>query len=504
VLATLALAGTAAAWYHVLSRYLIRSRPAAYVGGLLAGFAPGMVAHANGQPNITAQFLVPFLVLVTLRLHRRPVRNGLLLGLLVCAQALINEEVLLLTALGLGVLVAVLAVADPGQRRHARRMLGGLGVAVLLAGTVLAYPLYRQFFGAYNYRGLPFPPSAYATDALAFLTYARESVGGNPGVSTISPSPNEDNAAFGWALLALASVAVLLLWRRPLVRALGITAAVFGALALGPRIEVAGHVLPVPGPYRLVGHVPPVDLAIPGRFALVLAPIVAVLVALGVQYAADRVHTVPDRPGRWRAVLAILVCAAVLPSLPTPLPATDRAPVPAFIAHGDWRAYVPAGRTIVTVPLPAYRNPSPMYWQAMTGQDFPLPRGYFLGPASGTDRQAIFGAPPRPTATKLYAISVLPRLTKGGVFADTPIGGSVTRPAVDQATLDAIAAITDTDRANARADLAYWRAAIVLLPFGQPNEELLWKATNELLGVRPVAIGGVWVWDVRQLVPLGS
>ena len=76
VLATLALAGTAAAWYRVLSRYLIPSRPAAYLGGLLAGFAPGMVAHANGQPNITAQFLVPFLVLVTLRLHRRPVRNG--------------------------------------------------------------------------------------------------------------------------------------------------------------------------------------------------------------------------------------------------------------------------------------------------------------------------------------------------------------------------------------------------------------------------------------------
>jgi hypothetical protein len=44
----------------------------------------------------------------------------------------------------------------------------------------------------------------------------------------------------------------------------------------------------------------------------------------------------------------------------------------------------------------------------------------------------------------------------------------------------------------------------VVLPFGQPNEELLWKATSELLGARPVAVGGVWLWDVRQLVPLGS
>ena len=62
-----------------------------------------MVSHANGHPNFVAQFLVPVIVDRVLRLAegRRPVRDGVVLGLLAAWQVLIGEEVLLLTAVGL-------------------------------------------------------------------------------------------------------------------------------------------------------------------------------------------------------------------------------------------------------------------------------------------------------------------------------------------------------------------------------------------------------------------
>src|SRR3954453_13806926 len=76
------LAGTATAWYWVLSRHLVRSRGAAWVGGLWCGFAPTMVSHANGHVNFVNAWLIPFIVLQVIRLREpgRAVRGGLTLG----------------------------------------------------------------------------------------------------------------------------------------------------------------------------------------------------------------------------------------------------------------------------------------------------------------------------------------------------------------------------------------------------------------------------------------
>jgi len=180
--------------------------------------------------------------------------------------------------------------------------------------------------------------------------------------------------------------------------------------------------------------------------------------------------------------------------LPTPVPSRDRSPVPAFIATGQWRSYVPAGRTLVPLPLPAYKSPESTFWQAVSGLDFAMPRGYFLGPSGPDDHQALFGAPPRPTATKLFAVSVLPGEPTPYVGGDSPLGGVVyTAPNY------AAAQVTDADRRAALADLKYWRAAVVVLaPEG--NEELLWRTTSQLVGFQPKFVGGVWLWDVRGLV----
>ncbi len=121
VLLVIGLAGTAFGWYWVFSRHLVDNRLVAFAAGALCGFAPGLISHAQGHVNWTAQFVVPWLVVAVLRLSRpgHAIRRGIWLGLLVTYQAFVNEEVLLYTALGLFVFVALLHPVQPARRPRA-------------------------------------------------------------------------------------------------------------------------------------------------------------------------------------------------------------------------------------------------------------------------------------------------------------------------------------------------------------------------------------------------
>src|SRR6185312_1650250 len=82
---TLGMIATATAWYFLLSRVLIGARGPAWLGAGFCAFAPAMVSHANGHPNIVSQFVVPLIIWRTLRLADpgRWLRNGLLLALVI-------------------------------------------------------------------------------------------------------------------------------------------------------------------------------------------------------------------------------------------------------------------------------------------------------------------------------------------------------------------------------------------------------------------------------------
>ena len=101
-----------------------------------------MVSHANGHPNIVSQFVVPLIIWRTLRLGEpgRWLRNGVLLALVIVWQAFLNLEILLMTAIGLGVIVGVLALGRPDLRPRARSFLAGLAVAAGVAGSCSRTP----------------------------------------------------------------------------------------------------------------------------------------------------------------------------------------------------------------------------------------------------------------------------------------------------------------------------------------------------------------------------
>jgi hypothetical protein len=469
VMVTFSLAGTAAAWYWLFSRHVFGSRLAAFVAGGFCGFAPGMVSQANGHPNIATQVLLPLILWWGIRLREpgRTVRNGVVLGLLCVYQVFINEEILFVAAVAAALFVGVWALHHRAEAREALpRFVRGLGVTVAVASVLLAYPLYVQFFGPQAYHGLPRVIDYYGTDLRAFTEFSRESFAGYPGpAKAVSQNPSEENAFFGWPLLVLCGLLAVRFRRNVVARAAVVTGVVMALLSLGPQLVYRQNPVGVPGPYWPLNHLPLFDSVVTGRLVLVVIPVIALLLGLWV----DQVM----RSGAGRLVGLGLVVAALLPVAPTPLPVVFRTPTPVFFTSGEWRSYVPAGRSVVTVPLTSLEKAMDgMQWADDVHIGFAQAGGYFLGPDPGTPQlRARFGPPPRPTAE---------------LWRTVALTGEV--PAVGA-----------RERADALADLRYWQAAIVVLG-DRPHQDRLAVVTTQLVGFPPQRIGGLLIWDVRPLV----
>nr|WP_308129398.1 hypothetical protein [Actinoplanes polyasparticus] len=476
---TLALALTGISWYFVLSRVFVSSRLAAWVGALFCTFAPSMVSHAGGHPNIVSQFLVPLIIWRTLRLRQpgRAVRNGLIMAALLIWQAFINLEVLFMTAVGLGVFCLVMAVSRRKTHRgETRRFLRGLAVAGTVTLAVLAYPLSVQFFGPQSYHGLPEFVRNFGADLGSFTAYSSHSVAGNAVVAErLAQNPAEENAFFGWGLVIL--FVGLLVWMRrsAAVLALGGIAVLFAAMSLGPRIFLNGINTGIPGIWAVLHSVPVLNSAVPTRWAMAIAPVVGILLALGVQRAIDLTRAQPAARGPVRVAMITAVAMALVPLVPVQLATTPMAPVPEFVTSGAWKQFVDDNHTVVALPLPDSSYPDPLRWTAMTGQDMRIAGAYALlpnqNPLNPTDRTALFSPPWRPTS---------------GLMASIRQGNPIPE-------------INDTRREMTLADLRYWKAGAVVLTPQVRDIEML-RAMTGLLGFQPTWTGGAWVWDVRHLV----
>jgi hypothetical protein len=450
-LIVLAVSGTAAAWFWVLSRRVVDSRPAAWVGGLVGGFAPSVVGHATFHPNLAAQFLVPVIAwrVIGLAASRRYLYDGLILAALIVWQVFINEETLFVTALALAVFLPLWR----GVRWRA--LLPGLAVAGGAALVVLAYPLWWQFFGTGAYRGGERQMTTFHTDLLGVTSFSRTSVAVR--WSEFPPAPGfsaEQHAQLGWPIVVAALAFVIWQWHNRLIRSLAVTGAVFLVLSFGTELTVRGRAIGIAGPYALLSHLPLFDTLLPARLGEVLTWCLAPIAAL----AAGRCR-LPSR------VLTIGVFAALLvPAAPTPAPVLDRPAVPAFVRNGAWRSYVDADHSVLVVPLADFDHWTALSYSSATGLDLRLSHGYFLGPDGGvTGRHAVVGPPAR----------ALDRL------------------------LGAPRPVTAADRAEARADLAYWHTAIIL---AAPDPAYAAQRTllTDLFGPGRFT-GGVWLWDVRQV-----
>jgi hypothetical protein len=432
------------------------------VGGLFAGFAPGMISHVNGHPDLVGQFLIPFIIWRAISL--RTVRDGVVLGLLVTWQAFLNEELLFQTGLAVVIFVAVYAVFRPSEvRARVRPFLAGLWPALLTAGALLAYPLWFQFSGPQSYRGLPETVLGYGTDLRAFTAFAESSLVRHGASHSSYGAPPEENTFFGAPLLIAVGLIVVWLWRHVAVRALAVVALVFAVLSLGRTVVAGGHTVLPDGPMSVLDHLPLFDSVVPTRFGLALIPVVAVLLAFSVRAAAAACDV------RVRYGWAVVLVAALLPIAPTPVLAGPAAPVPGFFTSGQWAQYVHDGQSVLSGdPSGGSAAFTAMRWDNATGQGYRMVGGYFLVPDE--HGRGAYGALRRPTTALLTNI-----VRYGG-----------TRQ------------ITAAQRAAFRADLRYWHTAIVVLSPYAPHYDDLRNALNQLTGEPAGQVQGVLLWDVGK------
>ncbi|GHD85610.1 dolichyl-phosphate beta-glucosyltransferase [Streptomyces naganishii] len=466
---TLGLAATAAAWYWLIVKRVVRHRGAALVGASLAAFAPPMVSHANAHPNFVVLFMIPLIVDRALRLCEgtRVRRDGIVLGLMAAYQIFLGEEPLLLASMGMALFAAAYALARRDVAKAAWRPLAkGMAIAGAVCLPVVAYPLYWQFAGPQSYHSVLHGDNA-GNSPLALLAFAERSLfAGDAGrANALSLNPTEQNAFYGWPLALLALAIAVRLWERPLVRALAVTAAGAALLSLGPKFRLPLTDTVYPGPWALLADKPLFESVIEGRVAMICAPALGMLLAL----ALERLASARAVTTLYGGLLAVAL--ALLPVIPAPLKAVDRVPVPRFFTEGMWKPYVHEGESLVPVPLPDPGAAEALHWQTAAHLGFRLPGGYFNGPY-GPDRAGIYGAAPRYTSDMLR---------------DVRYTGSA--PVIDAGW-----------RARARQDFAYWHAgALVLVP--QDNDDRLRKVVTELVGREGKWTGGVWVWDLHERDP---
>ncbi|RZK96094.1 MAG: glycosyl transferase [Rhodococcus sp. (in: high G+C Gram-positive bacteria)] len=463
---TLGLSGTAIAWYWVFSRHVVSSRFAAVVGGGLCGFAPALISHTNGHPNFVALFLLPFIALAVIRLGSgvRPVRDGVVLGLLIAYQIFLGEEPLLIYALAFAVFGCAFAASRPRAAfAAAKRSIKGFAVAGAVALAIAAVPLWWQFFGPDSYRAIEHGP--VGNDTEAFTSFPTSSLAGEPGSAEFSMNATEENAYFGWPLLILLGLSALWLWRMPLARAAAATVALMGVLSLGTSLTIGGWDTGIPLPWKLISHLPLLESVLESRFAMGCLPAAALLLALG----TDRALASAREGQRTTTLLWVgWLAVALLPLAPTPLAVVQRDIAPNFFTDGTWREYVTDG-SVVTVPLPSPENARMLRWQTEQDLAFPIAGGYFVGPA-GSEQRGKYGPDDRPTALLL---------------ASAQSSGQV--PVIDDAT-----------KAQALADLKFWNADVLVLPHTQ-NDRALRETVRQLVGSPARSVDGVWVWDVRAL-----
>ena len=128
-------------------------------------------------------------------------------------------------------------------------------------------------------------------------------------------------------------------WRIP--RLWGAFALVFGALALGPFLHIAGVNTHVPGPWAFLRYVPVIGMArTPGRFSIVLALVVAILFAAALSWLGRR------WPERRRVIVTAIGLLLIVELLPAPRPLYSAA-VPAIYHH-----IAPAPEDVRVLELP--------------------------------------------------------------------------------------------------------------------------------------------------------
>ena len=435
------------------------------------GFAPSMLTHSLAHPDLASHWLIPVIVDRFLRLRTRElvVRNGVVLGLLITAQLFTGEELLFLTAIGLGLFsVAYMAMHPSDVRRDGLTFLKSSAIAIGVAGVLVAYPLRFQFTGNQSFTGIPFNIDWYSADLKTYLLIPNLALWGDPAVLNPLAAGNTEQASFfgvGLVVLILATMAWCL--RSRVVRAAIPPVFLLVVMSMGPTPKYGGKALPPPlgphGIWQVIGKWPLFSSGLPIRMAMAVSWFVGILLAIGIERAMTH------RSYFLRGAAGVAVVVALVPLTPRVYATNQRPAVPEFFTDGAWKTCVtPDHPTIVTVPPSDAGDRTAMRWQTAAGTGYDIPMGAVFVPGRGNDRVVKFGTP-----DVTWTASWLIWFHANGNGSSPGVGGAIT--------------------GQVRSDLNRLRATCVVDSVDDPNLGAESTFLNGAIGPGQF-VDGVWVW----------
>lgn len=389
LLLRLGLALSALSMYLVMSRY-VRSRSAAFVGGLLFGFSPYMLAE--GQLHVFLIFLpllpplIPLIDRWLVRADGNPYRCGALIGLLLGLEMLISAELV-----ALFVILVVIALIPLAIRYHDLLrprwplLVRGLATAIPVGVLVGGYVVWMLLAGPQRPIGPPHSVAALDSNHADLLSLIvpgrpqllRPSLLHDVGEHFAKGVIHENGYYLGLPLFALLVAGAVWLRRSALALSFATLGAVSFVLSLGTHLTVANHVTAVPMPVAAITRVPLLQEIGPSRFALPIQLSAAVLLAL----VLDRLLARPRPRGVRRAAALAGLCLLVLvPLLPNGFAPHARVRVPHYFSSSAVTE-IPSGSIVLTYPYPYYAGNEAMLWQLASRMRFRLMGGEVYVPS---------------------------------------------------------------------------------------------------------------------------
>jgi hypothetical protein len=365
------LAPATAAWAaFLLCRRLTGTLWPSFLGGYVFGFSSYEIGQMLGHLHLSFTAAIPlslYLVVRYLQGALRPWPFVVLLGLCFAFQVGTSTEVFFTMVVIGGIVYAVaVSVAPASRRAELVALLRPLAGAGLVAAAVLAPFLWYAF--AYGVPATPLqPPEVYSMDLLnpaiptAITRVGRTSFAGVAAL--FSGNLAEDGAYIGIVLLLMAIVYLGRRARTFSARVVGAAFFVPLVLALGPHLHIAG-VATILLPWRAVSHLPIFEHVLPVRLVMYSFLALAVMLSMCLSERRD-----------WRR-WAVAVCGVALLAPNTALPAWKSVQrTPALFIDGGYRQFIGNGGTALVIPYGV--NGSSMLWQAQAGFGFRMAGGYF-------------------------------------------------------------------------------------------------------------------------------
>ncbi len=464
VLVVVAPAVSAFAAWRVFDRYTTFGF-GAWLAGFFYGFSPFVVNDlADGHLHVTLLVFPPLVLAllddIAVSERGSPVRRGLLLGLVLAAQALTSLEVLAMTVFMSAVGLAALAIFYRSEVRARLRRVGvGLLSGALSAGVLLAWPLEVLFTGPRRYHGSVFTsPESYVV-WLKALVWPR---GGTP--------PAVWAAYVGLPLILVVIIGVIRL-RSAVLRLSAVLAAVALVAAMGRTLHLTPKLSTgVWLPDRLITKMPFLDNVLPVRFMIFVDLFLALGLAVVLGSVRDYVAARRGPNGR-KSGLVAAVCAGALgvgviasPALGAPWPYSTRQLAEPAVYRSAAITRLRSGSILLAYPVMNGFEADPMIWQARAGMPYSMVAGYGFVPSNGP--HPLGSLPPSPVTT---------------LFGDAEVG--LLSPTISPARAAAV-----------RNEIRAWQVTDIVVENVGKRPRYLVGILTRLLRQRPRLLDGAWVW----------